>query len=100
MNPNSQNSNIRSYLRSLPTQGQAEWYWAEFSKLKKSNPNTFRMCVEFWKNVLKETSRRGWLGEDIICLDTSVQLEEKFQTNGYHPMSLPCVFVNYCSYLH
>ncbi|CAG8600162.1 2870_t:CDS:2 [Diversispora eburnea] len=92
MNQNPKNSNIRSYLRSLPTQGQAEWYWAEFSKLKKSNPNTFNMCVDFWKNVLKETSRQGWLGENIICLDTSVQLEEKFQTNGYHPMSLPCVF--------
>ncbi|RHZ69019.1 hypothetical protein Glove_291g42 [Diversispora epigaea] len=92
MDQNPKNTNIRSYLRSLPTQGQAEWYWAEFSKLKRSNPNTFNMCVDFWKNVLKETSRRGWLGENIICLDTSVQLEEKFQTNGYHPMSLPCVF--------
>ncbi|CAG8610902.1 6869_t:CDS:2, partial [Scutellospora calospora] len=85
---------LRVYLRSLQeleTQNRIDWYWSDFTILKSTDQSTYNDCIRFWKKVLFETSSRGLLGEDIICLETNECLENNFQNKGYSPLSLPCV---------
>ncbi|CAG8713471.1 13984_t:CDS:2 [Gigaspora margarita] len=87
-------TDLRAYLGSLQeleTQNKIDWYWSDFTILKSTDEATYKDCVRFWRKVLVETSNRGLLGEDVICLETKETLEDNFQNKGYSPLSLPCV---------
>ncbi|RIA87704.1 Snf7-domain-containing protein [Glomus cerebriforme] len=67
------------------------WYWSDFSNQKNFNPKLFNDSLKFWSNVLIETSKRGWLSEDILCLNRE-SLEETFSVyNGVSPAGFNCV---------
>ncbi|CAG8618532.1 2644_t:CDS:2 [Funneliformis mosseae] len=87
---------IRDYLKRHPDLrvkdlDKEAWYWSDFSNQKNFNPKLFNEILKFWSNVLIETSKRGWLGKDILCINRE-GLEEIFSTyNGVSPAGLNCV---------
>ncbi|CAB4380333.1 uncharacterized protein OCT59_020347 [Rhizophagus irregularis] len=87
---------IRDYLKKHPDLrvkdlDKEAWFWSDFSNQKHFNPKLFNDILKFWSNVLIETSKRGWLGEDILCLDRE-HLEETFSVyNGVSPAGFNCV---------
>ncbi|CAI2170211.1 10918_t:CDS:2 [Funneliformis geosporum] len=84
---------IRDYLKRHPDLrvkdlDKEAWYWSDFSNQKNFNPKLFNEILKFWSNVLVETSKRGWLGEDILCINRE-GLEEIFSVyNGISPAGL------------
>ena len=89
---------IRDYLKRHPELrtedlDKEDWYWSDFSNQKTFNPKLFNDILKFWSNVLIETSKRGWLSEDIFCLNRE-SLEETFSVhNGVSPAGFNCVIV-------
>jgi hypothetical protein len=95
---------VRDYLKKHPDLrvkdlDKEAWFWSDFSNQKYFNPRLFNDSLKFWTNVLIETSKRGWLSEDILCLDRE-HLEETFSVyNGVSPAGFNCVIVNLLCYL-
>jgi hypothetical protein len=89
---------IRDYLKRHPELQTEDldkeaWYWSDFSNQKNFNPRLFNDILKFWSNVLTETSKRGWLSEDILCLNRE-SLEETFSVHrGVSPAGFNCVIV-------
>ena len=99
-------ADIRDYLNRCPDLrdgdlDKEDWYWSDFSNQKNFNPILFNNALKFWSNVLIETSKRGWLSEDILCLNRE-NLGEVFSVHrGVSPLGLNCVIVKlqYLNYL-
>src|SRR6266498_5080537 len=91
-------ADIRDYLKKHPELrvkdlDKEAWYWSDFSNQKNFNPKLFNDILKFWSNVLVETSKRGWLSEDILCLNRE-GLEEIFSVyNKISPAGFDCVIV-------
>ncbi|KAG9291941.1 hypothetical protein G9A89_004879 [Geosiphon pyriformis] len=76
----------RAYLSRVQRENQqgggADWYWSSaIEKLKKDRPTSnalYENFVNFWKEVLIETTRRGWLGPDLLCIEVNDVLNQNF----------------------
>ncbi|CAG8592833.1 4604_t:CDS:2 [Paraglomus occultum] len=84
---------LEAYFANLPnlTSSTFQDYFSDFSLVKKHNPEVYDRAVEFWKNVIIETSRKGLLGEDRCIIEGPESLSEKLEYLETEP-TLDCVF--------
>ena len=86
---------LEAYFASHPnlTSSTFQDYFSDFSLIKKHNPEVYDKAVEFWKNVIVETSRKGLLGENRCIIEGPERLSEKLEYLETEP-TLDCVYVS------
>ncbi|CAJ0649140.1 22484_t:CDS:2 [Entrophospora sp. SA101] len=95
MNQSSKNKEFVDYVNSLPgtqIKEKLRWYWSDFTNQKDFDNAVYIDCINFWKKILDECSRRKWLGEDVFCIEISDSTKQIFASyNGHEPIGIQCV---------